>query len=129
MEKKLANIERQKKEENLRQLAQKARNTRIGLKETAPTEGRSLKCTVHIHSYVCTCIHVTILVDYRIRCFQQSVPKGESKCPYNVENRYQLGCFPQHTCTSRNMVSHSGPINLKLSTSFPLIEGKSPNLC
>ena len=39
MEKKLANIERQKKEENLRQLAQKARNTRIGLKETAPNEG------------------------------------------------------------------------------------------
>ena len=39
MEKKLANIERQKKEENLRQLAQKARNTRIGLKETASNEG------------------------------------------------------------------------------------------
>ena len=33
------NIERQKKEENLRQLAQKARNTRIGIKETAPNEG------------------------------------------------------------------------------------------
>ena len=39
MEKKLANIERQKKEENLRQLAQKARNTRIGIKETVPEEG------------------------------------------------------------------------------------------
>ena len=41
MEKKLANIERQKKEENLRQLAQKARNTRIGIKETLPEEGKS----------------------------------------------------------------------------------------
>ena len=71
MEKKLANIERQKKEENLRQLAQKARNTRIGLKETAPTEGKPPEYAMHVH--------VTMLVDYRNRCFPQSVPKGESK--------------------------------------------------
>ena len=52
MEKKLANIERQKKEENLRQLAQKARNTRIGLKETAPNEGRDQNIQCMYISYV-----------------------------------------------------------------------------
>lgn len=45
MEKKLANIERQKKEENLKQLAQKARNTRIGIKETVPDEGTHTACS------------------------------------------------------------------------------------
>ena len=53
MEKKLANIERQKKEENLRQLAQKARNTRIGLKETGPNEGKNknTQC-MELHMYI-----------------------------------------------------------------------------
>ena len=35
MEKKLANIEREKKEDNLRQLAQKARDARVGLRAPA----------------------------------------------------------------------------------------------
>lgn len=52
MEKKLANIDRQKKEENLRQLAQKARNTRIGIKETAPNEGRDLHVSICEHQSV-----------------------------------------------------------------------------
>ena len=39
MEKKLANIEREKKEDNLRQLAQKARDARVGLRAPA-NEGR-----------------------------------------------------------------------------------------
>lgn len=36
MEKKLANVEREKKEDNLRQLAQKARDSRVGLRAPAP---------------------------------------------------------------------------------------------
>jgi len=40
MEKKLANIEREKKEDNLRQLAQKARDSRAGLRGPA-NEGQT----------------------------------------------------------------------------------------
>ena len=39
MEKRLSNIEREKKEENLRQLAQKARDSRAGIKVPA-AEGK-----------------------------------------------------------------------------------------
>ena len=99
MEKKLANIERQKKEENLRQLAQKARNTRIGLKETAPTEGRPPGYAMHVH--------VTMLVDYRIRCFPQSVPKWGIKINVTMMLKIDinLGVLPSvHVHTPRNVV-------------------------
>ena len=68
MEKKLANIERQKKEENLRQLAQKARNTRIGIKETLPDEGNASSAMYSVHvaecivvaPCVCVCMSVSV---------------------------------------------------------------------
>ena len=38
MEKKISNIERERKEENLKKVAEKAREARIGIR-SAPTEG------------------------------------------------------------------------------------------
>lgn len=55
MEKKLSNIEREKKEDNLRLLAQKARDARVGLK--APVlEGEISEVPSHMCCYLAECV-------------------------------------------------------------------------
>lgn len=51
MEKKLSNIEREKKEETLRELAQKARDSRIGVRSTV-TQGKIYLCPLTIYQQI-----------------------------------------------------------------------------
>ena len=50
MEKKLSNIEREKKEDNLRQLAHKARDARVGLRAPEAEGENTLTCLVYVNN-------------------------------------------------------------------------------
>lgn len=71
MEIKLANIEREKKEDNLRQLAQKARDARAGIKAPA-NEGVSTEGPLH-------CCSVFVLIPVLVLSIQKSQGKSRKE--------------------------------------------------